>query len=766
MRTPGGIAILYAAFAAVWIAASDRLLFLVFPDPVQFERISMLKGFLFITVTGTLLYLLIKAWHDSLTRAMSVSTHYRERLERVLKGANDGWWDWDRENDKIYCSPRCWEMLGYEADELPGDSGLWRRLMHPDDTAKAEQTFDEALTQGKQSCAVEVRLRHKDGHYIPVLMRYLIQRNADGTAALVSGTNMDLSEQKRAQERLRQAAAVFDSTREGLIVTTADRKIMMVNKAFCDITGYTEAEVAGKKPRMLSSGRHTPEFYLEMWSTIDANGHWRGEIWNRRKNGEIYPQLLSISEVRNDAGVVVNYVAVFADISRLKDSETKLEFLAHHDPLTRLPNRLLLLSHLEHAIRSAQRENTQLALLMLDLDRFKDVNDSFGHAAGDELLQQVADRLVSRLRGIDTVARLGGDEFTVLLQQIAHPEDAAMVASNILNSLNKPWMLSNGVEVRVGVSIGISIYPDHGATTQDLLQHADAALYQAKHEGRGCFRYFSQSLTYAARERIDLEARLHRAIENGELRVFYQAQVDIASGCIVGAEALVRWQDPQEGLIPPGRFIPVAESTGLISDIGEWVLQQTCIQGNKWIEAGLPPLTLAVNISPRQFLHGDLATTLSKVLSDTGFPASQLELELTESVLMEREEDMAHLLHRLRDLGVHLAIDDFGTGYSSLARLKHFPLDVLKIDKSFIDDIPHGDDDGAIAAAIVAMGHTLGFKVLAEGVENSAQLDFLQSLGCDMYQGYLRSRPVPAAEFERLLTEAATANSIKASAQP
>jgi diguanylate cyclase (GGDEF)-like protein/PAS domain S-box-containing protein len=631
IRTPGGIVLLYALFAAAWIAVSDRVAVFLFSDLAQFERVGTLKGMFFIAVTSLLLYVLIRRRQDSLNRALATSTHYQERLERVLRGTNDGWWDWDLENDKIYYSPRCWEMLGYEPDALPADSGLWRRLIHPEDIERAERGFKDAIANHEQSFSVEVRLRHKAGHYVPVLSRYMVQRNDEGVAVLVSGTNMDLTERKA--------------------------------------------------------------------------------------------------------------------------SESKLDFLAHRDPLTLLPNRVLLLSYLEHGIRAAQCDGTRLALLMLDLDRFKDVNDSLGHSAGDELLKLVAERLSSRLRGMAAVARLGGDEFAVILPQIAAAEDAGLVANEIMGVLNSPLMLPNGIEVRTGASIGISVFPDHGATTQELLQHADAALYRAKHEGRGCFRYFSQNLTYAARERVDLEARLHRAIEQDELRVFFQPLVDIATGRIIGAEALVRWFDPKEGLIPPSRFIPVAESTGLIASMGEWVLRATCRQGKKWIDAGLPRITLAVNISPRQFLHGDLGATVSRILEDTGFPATSLELELTESALMEREQDVVALLNRLRAIGVHLAIDDFGTGYSSLAYLKRFPLDVLKIDKGFIDDIPHRADDGAIAAAVVAMGHTLGFKVLAEGVENEDQLAFLRSLGCDMYQGYLASRPVPAEEFEKLLQE-------------
>jgi diguanylate cyclase (GGDEF)-like protein/PAS domain S-box-containing protein len=877
LRTPAGIVLLYAAFAALWIAVSDQVLVLFFRDPELLQKVNTFKGMLFIAITGTLLYLLLKAWYGFLTRATTEAIHYRDRLERAFKGANDGWWDWDLKNNEFYYSPRCWDMLGYAVDELPADRRLWRRVMHPDDQGLADRILAEALKSGTDSFAIEARLRHNDRRYIPTLLRYSVQRDDDGKPVRISGTTMDISaqkngetalrerekhfrtifdgindaivlhdadgvivdinarmismygyrrdellgmnvaalsasaspvthteaadwmantqrdempvfewlsrksdgtplwteismrptdvggnphillvvrdigERKRADERLHQAAAVFETTREGVMVTGVDKRIIMVNHAFCDISGYTEAEVIGQSPAILSSGRHAKNFYLEMWDRIAAVGHWQGEIWNRRKNGDVYPELLSISAVKDSAGLVTNYVGVFADISHIKASETKLEFLAHHDPLTQLPNRLLLLSRLEHGIDTARREHTQLALLMLDLDRFKDVNDSYGHGAGDELLQQVAERLRSRLRGVDTVARLGGDEFTVVLEKIAMPENAAHIAREIIDILSQPWWLSNGVEVRIGTSIGIALFPEHGASTKELLQHADAAMYQAKSDGRGCFRYFSENLTYAARERIDMEARLHRAIGRGELRVFYQPQVDIETGRIIGAEALVRWQDPLEGLIPPARFIPVAEATGLISELGEWVLLETCSQGQRWIEAGLPPLRLAVNLSLRQFLYSDIGAVVSKVLAATGFPAMHLELELTESALMERAHDAVQLLTRLRTLGVRLAIDDFGTGYSSLAHLKRFPLDVLKIDKSFIDDIPQHRDDMEITAAIVAMGHNMGFEILAEGVETTEQLAFLQAKGCDMYQGYLTSPAVPAAEFEQLL---------------
>jgi diguanylate cyclase (GGDEF)-like protein/PAS domain S-box-containing protein len=578
-------------------------------------------------------------------------------------------------------------------------------------------------------------------------------RDETGEVTLLLGITRDITARKRADAQLKLAAKVFNQSNEGFMITDAKHNIILVNHAFTVISGYSEAEVLGQNVRLLSSGHHDRDFYRSILDSIDSEGHWQGEIWNRRKNSEVYPELLNLSVARDSAGQITEYIGVFADITQLKASQAQLEFLAYHDSLTGLPNRLQLFSSLQHSIDMAEREGKQVALLMLDLDRFKDVNDSFGHLAGDQLLQLVAKRLTKRVRIVDTVARLGGDEFTVLLENIAHLEDAARVAEAIIADLRKPLKLPKIGEIMIGVSIGISLYPQYGDTPEILLQQADTALYQAKEKGRNRYAYFSDELTSAARERIELETRLRRAIAQNELRVYYQPQVDIASGRIVGAEALVRWQDPKEGLIAPIRFIPVAEQTGLIMALGEWVLRETCRQGRQWIEAGLPPLTLAVNVSPYQFRHGEISALVAAVLNETGFPADRLELELTESGLMEYQDQAVERLNNLRSQGIRLAIDDFGTGYSSLAYLKRFPLDVLKIDKSFIDDIPHHQDDMEIAATIVAIGHTLGFKVLAEGVETPEQLAFLQAQGCDLYQGYLKSRPLPAEDFVALLRE-------------
>lgn len=600
---------------------------------------------------------------------------------------------------------------------------------------------------------MQYRFQHADGSVHWVVGRAEPELDETGGLCGYVGTITDISDIKANEERLGQAAAVFESTREGVMVTDSRRRITMVNRAFTDITGFTNQDVIGNSPGILSSGRHNADFYREMWANIATTDHWQGEIWNRRKCGEVYPELLSISTVRDGNGEISHYVGVFADISKLKASEMELEFLAHHDPLTKLPNRMLFLSRLQHNIEKARRQANKMAVLMLDLDRFKDVNDSFGHLAGDDLLQMVAERLTTRLRTSDTICRLGGDEFVVLLEEVNQPEMVAHVATQIISALNQTWQLPSGHEVRIGVSVGIAMFPEHGGSPDELIQQADTALYQAKNEGRNRFKYFSEDLTRAARERIDIEIRLRQAIEQGELRVYFQPQICIDNGAVVGAEALVRWQTASGELIPPLRFIPIAEETGLITSIGNWVLRETCRNGQRWRKAGFPPLRLAVNLSPQQFLHSDISDVVAKVLEETGFPAECLELELTESALMKREKEAIEILHKLHGLGVHLAIDDFGTGYSSLAYLKLFPLDVLKIDKSFIEDIPKHTDDMEITATIIAMAKTLRMRVVAEGVETAEQLAFLKSRQCDLYQGYLTSKPLPIAEFEKFLTD-------------
>jgi diguanylate cyclase (GGDEF)-like protein/PAS domain S-box-containing protein len=563
-----------------------------------------------------------------------------------------------------------------------------------------------------------------------------------------------INERKRAevalQEREQRLQTIIETEPECIKVISSKGKLLEMNAAgLTMLEANSLAEV--QQHRLVN-------FILPEYRTSFSALHQR--VMNG-ESGKLEFEITGLKNTRRwleihaaplpDAnGKITMLLGITRDITDRKCAEDEIKQLAFYDPLTSLPNRRLLLNRLTHGIQMGLRDGKQMALMMLDLDRFKAVNDSFGHGAGDELLQQVAERLTARLRDVDMVARLGGDEFIVLLDDITHQEDPARVAEVIIADLSKSFQLSQCSDLRIGVSIGISLFPQHGDSPEILLNHADTALYKAKDNGRGSFAYFSEDMTLAVRKRIELEARLRKAISQQDLRVFYQPQVDIASGLIIGAEALVRWQDQTEGLITPDRFIPIAEETGLIMAIGEWVLRETCRQGRKWLDEGLPSLTLAVNVSPMQFRHSDINALVIKILIETGFPGQQLELELTESGLMESQDKAVAILNNLRAQGIRLVVDDFGTGYSSLSYLKRFPLDVLKIDKSFIDDIPLLKDDMVITATIIAMGHTLGFKVLAEGVETTEQLAFLREKGCDTYQGYIKSPPISAEEFAKL----------------
>jgi diguanylate cyclase (GGDEF)-like protein/PAS domain S-box-containing protein len=551
----------------------------------------------------------------------------------------------------------------------------------------------------------------------------------------------------RTDTRLRQAATLFESSREGVMITDLEARIITVNRAFTEISGYPRTEVQGRNPSLLQSGRQDPSFYQTMWASIAARGYWQGEIWNRRKDGEIYPQILSVSTVYDGEGRPSHYVGVMTDISRLKESEARLQDLVHYDPLTRLPNRRLVEARLQHAMAQAERQGQQVAVLLIDLDRFKNVNDSLGHPVGDELLAALARRLGEPLQEDATLARLGGDEFLLMIEHLERPEDAAGTAQTILDLTRRPFHLAERPEIYLSASIGISLYPDDGTSVTDLIKHADVALYQAKEEARGTYRFYTPSLTRAAHERLALEARLHRALANDEFVLHYQPQFETHSGRLIGCEALARWHSPEEGLISPARFIPLAEETGLIVPLGAWVMRTACTQGRAWMDAGRPGLTIATNVSGRQLREADLPQQVAGILDQSGLPPNRLKIELTESMIMGHGEQASSLMQELKSLGVRLSIDDFGTGYSSLGHLKRFPIDELKIDRSFVRDIPENQQDMKIAATIIAMASNLNLKVVAEGVETPEQLDFLDRHGCHACQGYLLGIPVPADDF-------------------
>lgn len=555
----------------------------------------------------------------------------------------------------------------------------------------------------------------------------------------------------RAAEALRQSAAVLESMRDGVIITDLAGRIVSVNRAYCEITGFERGAVVGRNPSMSRSGRHDRAFYQAMWESLLHKGYWQGEIWNRRSDGEVYPQWLSLSTVSNEAGERTHYVGVMTDLSQIKRSEALLERLSHYDPLTDLPNRLLVLSRLDHAIGQAERHGHMVGVLYVDLDRFKNVNDSLGHPVGDEVLVEVARRLKQAVRREDTLARLGGDEFLVVIDDLATPEDAATLARKIIAVVGAPVTVSSGQEVVIGASVGISLYPNDGDSATQLIQHSDTALYRAKDQGRNTLQFYLSELTLAANHRLEMELQLRRALERGEFRVFYQPLLDFKpQSTEIGAEALIRWIAPGRGVVSPVEFIPLAEETGLIVAIGEWVLREACRQAQQWRARGLPFGRIAVNLSARQFHQPGIVALVAAVLAETGLPAGHLELEITESALMADLDETLERLDALRALGVTLAVDDFGTGYSSLAYLNRFPLDKLKIDQSFVRGMAAGSNEEVIVRATIAMAHSMGLRTLAEGVETEAQHALLAAMGCDAYQGFIVSPPVASEDFERL----------------
>ncbi|KAF1052331.1 MAG: putative signaling protein [Stenotrophomonas maltophilia] len=562
----------------------------------------------------------------------------------------------------------------------------------------------------------------------------------------------DITERQQMQEKLTLAATVFENTAEGVMITDAGQTIIAVNRAFSEITGYAEAEVLGQRPEMLSSGQHDSSFYTSMWQHLNSEGHWQGEIWNRRKSGELYPEWLTISAVHNDGGDISHYVGVFADISTLKYAQARLDYQAHHDPLTGLPNRLLFENRLTAALKESLDTGSEGAVLFLDLDRFKHINDSLGHPVGDLLLKSIAQRLRDCLRDLDTVARLGGDEFIILLPYLQQPQDAELVANKLMLCFNDPF-LANDQEFFVSASIGISLLPSDGKDVATLVKNADAAMYRAKAQGRNRVEFYTHDLTSQATARMELELELRRALEANQLTLYYQPKQALESGSLVGAEALIRWNHPEYGLVSPDRFIPLAEESGLILPLGDWVLREACRQMSRWQASHAAFGPLSVNLAGAQLHQPNLVDSVRELLASTGLQPRRLQLEITENFLVHQTEEAVNTLHALKALGVQLAIDDFGTGYSSLSYLKQLPLDILKIDKSFIQGLPEDPHDAAITRAIIALGRSMDLVVIAEGVEHEAQERFLAAEGCDQVQGYALSRPLPADIFaSRFLT--------------
>ena len=690
-------------------------------------------------------------WVDGIIADISQRKHHEMRIEALLTEQSAILDNvmfgvmFVRNRRIVSVNRRCEELFGYGHGGMTGSSTA---IVFP-----TQYEFEEAGERQYPALAAGGDFS-EERHY----------RRQDGSLfwALVSGCALDplrpgegsiwvyadITARTEAEEKLRLSATVLEHIADAVMVVDIEGVIVAVNPAFTQITGYTEAEAVGQHSSLTRSGRHDELFYQTMWDELIASGFWRGEIWRRRKNGEIYLEWLTISAVRDTRALTTHYVGVCSDITVIKQAQEKLDHLAHHDPLTALPNRLLFHDRLQHALQRATRDEEQLAILFIDLDRFKNVNDTLGHHIGDELLQQVAAQLSARLRDGDTLARLGGDEFIVLLEKVDGQYGATQVAEKLVTMFEQPFLVA-GHELFVTCSVGVSLFPGDAQDLNMLIRNADVAMYQAKARGRNGYRFYAPSMTGEGIERLRLETFLRRSIEKNEIFLNYQPQVEIDTGRLVGVEALVRWNHPELGLIAPARFIPLAEDSGFINQLGKWVLDEACRQMMRWQEQGLRVPKIAVNLSVKQFERGSIAGMVAAILAETGLEPQRLQLEVTESVIMNTGDALG-FINDLHAIGVGLAIDDFGTGYSSLAYLKQLPVQTLKIDRSFIKDISTDANDEAIAIAIIQLGKSMHLSVIAEGVETQEQAAFLLRHGCKLAQGYFYSKPVLAQDmFER-----------------
>ncbi len=672
-----------------------------------------------------------------------------ERLRLSMLAARQGFYDLDIRTGRAIVNDEYANMLGYDPATFEETNAAWLERLHPDDREEMENTYRAYMAGELPEYRVEFRQACADGSWKWILsVGNIVERDPDGAPLRLLGMHTDIDYLKQTEERLRLLAKVFENSGESIMLCDASNKIVDVNQSFTHVTGYLPCEVIGKNPRLLASGRHDAAFYQRMKQTLHEKGYWQGEVWNRRKNGELFPELLGISTVCDTQGKLTHYIAVFSDITERKATEAKVEYLAHHDALTDLPNRTLLRDRFEQAVAHAARNNSLLALLFLDLDRFKQINDTLGHDVGDHLLQEIAARLVKCLREVDIICRQGGDEFIIVLTDLKDNDTAVQITQKILLQLNEPFDI-DGIQIITSFSIGISIYPEDSANFEGLLNKADTAMYAAKKQGRNTFRFFSNDMNIISIERMNMENSLRLALEKGELSLYYQPQYSIKNRKLVGAEALLRWTKSDGERVPPSKFIPVAEDIGLIVPIGDWVLYEACRQNRKWHDAGLK-LTINVNVSALQFKQGNMLESVRSALTLSGLDPHYLELELTETSLMVDAETIVKVMVELKKLGVTFAIDDFGAGYSSLSYINRFTIDRLKIDQSFVNNLSQGQQENkAIVQAIIQLGQTLSIQVLAEGVETEDQLEQLMQLGCENVQGYYLNRPLPAEEFEQ-----------------
>ncbi|QXH56574.1 GGDEF domain-containing phosphodiesterase [Pseudomonas maumuensis] len=683
---------------------------------------------------------------DLANRALSKS---EQRLALALQASELGLWDWNLDTDEVHHT-QLHALFGLDAEQVRSVRADLKPRLHPDDLPVLRRTLVEHLKGRTEDYRVEYRVRHAQGHWCWIEDRgRAVESDAQGKVLRMLGTRRDITAQKEQEEQQRLAATVFEAASEGIAILDADFQLLAVNQAFCDVTGYGRAELIGRNALELPCSRDARRHSQAIDQALDQQGRWQGELVEARKSGELYPQWLQLNSVSDVRGRIVNIVGFFTDLSARRESEERLRYLAHYDDLTGLANRALFRLRLHEAAQRMRLNGRSLALLHVDLDRFKLLNESLGHELADQLLKKMAQRLANAVPEADTVARLSGDEFAVLFDGYTNLSSLVRVTTRLLDKLRVPQRVG-GHEVVISASVGISLLSDASQDLNALVSQADMAKQHAKHLGGDSFQFYTESLRASTLERLQLENQLRKAIDEGQLLVYYQPKLCLRTGQLHAAEALVRWQHPQWGMVPPSEFIGLAEETGLIAPMGEFVLRQACWQACEWLRQGLE-VRVSVNLSVYQLRQGKLVSLVRQVLQESGLAPYLLELELTESQLLDSVEHIIATFEQLHALGVKLAIDDFGTGYSSLSYLKRFPVDYVKIDQAFIRGLLEGTQDAAITRAIIAMAQSLQLKVVAEGVETREQLQFLREHGCDEVQGYLISRPVDAASFKALL---------------
>ena len=684
---------------------------------------------------------------DQATHALSKS---QARLAMAMEASELGLWDWNVITDQVHHT-HLREIFGLDPSQVHQVLRDLTPRLHPEDRKRLRRELVAHMKGRTEDYHIEYRVRHANGHWVWVEDRgRAVERDDAGRVIRMLGTRRDISQRRQQEEQLRLAATVFEAASEAICIIDMRYHMLAVNQAFSQVTGYSRDEVIGRKVNSLIGSETARRRYQAIRVELETHGSWQGELIETRKSGELYPQWLQLNLVRDAAGTPSHIVGFFADLTTRHQTEERLRYLSHYDELTGLANRSLFKQRLHDASQHARQSGRSIAMLHIDLDRFKLLNDSLGHEVADQLLRQMSRRLSQSLPEADCIARLSGDEFAVLLDNHSSLSEITRLATRLLAKLRTPMNI-DGQELVVSASVGISLLPDYAREITALISQANMAMQHAKHLGGNTFQFYTENLQAYSLERLQLENSLRRAIEDGQLDVFYQPKLNLADDSLQAAEALVRWRHPSRGLITPGEFIGLAEETGLIVPLGEFVLRRACQQARQWQISGLGPVRVSVNLSVHQVRQGNLITLVGQVLKDTGLPAHLLELELTESQMLDNVDNVISTFQQLRAMGVKLAIDDFGTGYSSLSYLKRFPVDYVKIDQTFIRDLSPQGEDAAITRAIIAMAHSLELKVVAEGVETQAQLDFLKDQHCDEIQGYLISRPIEADEMAGML---------------